>query len=161
MDLERTGGYYWATANNLLQTFWGKFAWGQVALHGRVVYEILAGVTAIGVLGCFLGMGKKLSRYQGSAIGVLALAVVGVWGFTLVRGVFYIIYINAFIPSARYAYPVVGPTMALLGYGYWCMMSLLGKGLRLKPHYLAGALVVGMIILDTWSVISIWRFYAG
>lgn len=161
MDFERTASYYRATAKNLLQTFWGKFAWGHVVLQGQGVYALLAGVTVIGLLGSCLGIGNKLSRNQGSAIGVLALAVAGVWGFTLVRGVFYIIYINGFIPSARYAYPVIGPSMGLLGYGYWCMMSLIGKSLKIKPVFLVGALAAGMLILDAWSVISIWRFYAG
>ena len=161
MDLERTGSYYQATAKNLLQTFWGKFAWGHVIMQGRAAYKILTWVTIFGVLGCCLGIWRKVPKYQWSAIGVLALAMLGVWGFTLVRGVFYIIYINSFIPSARYAYPVIGPSMGLLGYGYWCIIRLFGKGLKINPLYLVGVLAIGMLILDTWSVLSVWRYYAG
>ena len=160
-DLERTGNYYRATAQNLLQTFWGKFAWGHVRLEGKAIYSILAAVTLFGLLGCSKIVGYKFSRYQLSALGILGLTLVGVWGLTLVRGVFQMFNFNSFIPGARYAYPVIGPTMGILGYGWWSIMSLIAKGIRLKANYLMSFLILAMVVLDIWSMISIWRYYAG
>ena len=161
MDLERSGSYYRAAAKNMMQTFWGKFAWGHVPLEGKAVYGILTGATVVGLLGCAAIVGYKFPKNQRSALGLLGVALVCVWGLTLVRGVFHMFNVNSFIPGARYAYPVIGPSMGVLGYGWWSIVSFLGKSIRLKPHWLIWGLGAGMLILDVWSVMSVWRYYAG
>jgi hypothetical protein len=161
LDHERAGNYYLYAVKNLVQTFWGKFAWGHVKLEGTAIYSILTGATLIGLIGCIAIIGYKFPQYQLSALGVLGLALLGVWGLTLVRGVFHLFNVNSFIPGARYAYPVIGPTMGVLGYGWWSILSSIGKRLRLKAGFLVAGLGLAMLAVDIWSVISVWKFYAG
>ena len=143
----------------MLKTFWGKFAWGHVQLEGLAVYEILKWVSLMGVVGCLGVFWHKISQYQGSALALLGLSLLGVWGMAVVRGTIYL-FNWPFIPGARYAYPVIGPTMGLLGYGWWSIMRLAGKLLRIKPTILVGVLGIAMLVLDLWSIFSIWRYYA-
>jgi hypothetical protein len=161
VDREQAGRYYWVTIKNMHQTFWGKFAWGHVQLEGGAVYQMLTAATLIGLIGCLGVFGYKFPRYQLSALGLLGLGMAGVWAFALVRGAFYIFNINYFIPGARYAYPAIGPTMGVIGYGWWFVTSLIGKWLNLKNGVLVGVLGFAMVMLDFWSIYSIWRYYAG
>jgi hypothetical protein len=161
VDVERSGGYYRAAIINIMKTFWGKFAWGHVVLEGTATYQILTGATVIGFLGCGAVFGYKFPKYQLSALGLLALAMMGIWGLTLVRGVTLLFNVNYFIPGARYAYPVIGPTMGMIGYGWWSILGFLGKRMRVKAGWLIGVLGLAMLILDIWSVLSVWRYYAG
>lgn len=161
VDNQQAGKYYRATANNIFQTFWGKFAWGHVQLEGRGVYQILTAATLVALIGCFGVVGYKFPRNQLSALGLLGLGLVGVWAFTIVRGAIYIFNINYFIPGARYAYPVVGPTMGLIGYGWWSVTSLVGRWLKLNNGVLIGVIAIALLLLDFWSIFSVWRYYAG
>jgi len=161
LDTERAGLYYRATAKNMLQTFWGKFAWGHVLLEGKAIYDILAVATLIGLLGCCAVFGYSFPKYQRSTLGLLGLAMLGVWGFAIVRGVIYLFNLNSFIPGARYAFPVIGPTMGVLGYGWWSIVSSIGKRVRIKAGWLIGGMGVAMLVLDIWGILSVWRYYVG
>ncbi len=161
VDQGQAGKYYLVTLKNMLQTFWGKFAWGHVQLEGRAVYKILTVATMVGFVSCVGVFGYKFPRYQLSALGILGVGMVVVWGFAIIRGAIYIFNINYFIPGARYAYPVVGSTMGVIGYGWWFLISQIGKLIKLKNGILIGILSFAMILLDFWSIFTIWKFYAG
>lgn len=144
----------------MLETFWGKFAWGHVMLEGKAIYDILKWVSMLGLVGCLAVFWYKFPNYQGSALALLGLALLGVWGMAVVRGAIYL-FNWPFIPGARYAYPMIGPTVGLLGYGWWWIMNLAGKLLKIKSGILVGGLGFAMLVLDMWSIYSIWRYYAS
>ncbi len=51
--------------------------------------------------------------------------------------------------------------MGVLCYGLWSILSIIWKRLRLKADYLVAGLGLAILVLDIWSVISVWRYYAG
>jgi len=66
---------------------------------------------------------------------------------------------TVFIPSARYAYPVIIPTMLLLD-GGWLELARLGMTyLRIPGRVFIGIFVLFFIGLDLLSIASIIRFY--
>ena len=160
IDNQAAGSYYRSTAKMMLQTFWGRFGWGHVLLDGEAVYAILGWVSLLALVGCCAVFWDKFAPDQVSPLLLLGLALLGVWGIAVVRGAIYIFNLP-FIPGARYAFPVIGPTLVILGYGWWSVLKLLGKLLKLKTGVLLSVLGLAFLALDFWSVISIWRYYAG
>lgn len=160
VDSQASGSYYQQTANNMLQSFWGRFGWGHVLLEGKAVYYILTGVSLLGFVGCCAVFWEKLPQYQLSVLALLGLTLLGVWGLAVIRGAIYM-FNWPFVPGARYAFPVIGPTMGLIGYGWWSIMNIIRKGVHLKSSVIVAVLGLAMLILDIWSILSIWRYYAA
>jgi hypothetical protein len=91
----------------------------------------------------------------------LALAGMAIWGTVLVRGLLSSLDPVPYIPTARYAYPVIIPTLLLLvaGWSYW-------PGRRLARNQALRALRplvfwLGFLSLDIAAVTTISVFYSG
>lgn len=83
-----------------------------------------------------------------------------VWGLACIRGLHSLVY-QIYIPVARYAYPVIVPTLLVLVIGWWSLARAVIGTVRL-PAWMAGASVVGsMLLFDVYSLISLVTFYAG
>jgi hypothetical protein len=159
-DTRVTGDYFKAAALNLLQTFWGRFGWGHILLAGKLVYQVLAIATLTGLLGGIAILRRRLNSDQKAVLAVLGFSLLLVWGGTIFRGVFYLFHMY-FIPGARYAYPVLVPTLGWLCYGWWSITTL-GKNPSIKyKNIVLGIMAVSMLFLDVWSIMSILRYYAG
>jgi hypothetical protein len=160
LDWKAGEEYFKATAINMLKTFWGRFGWGHVLLQGKSIYWTLAGITILGLVGCVAVFRKKFLDYQFETLFVVGLAVFVAWSLAVVRGVFYIFY-WPFIPGARYAFPVIGPTIGILAYGWWVIITSLKKVAKINDWIYLGGLGLAMLALDIWSIVSILRYYAG
>jgi hypothetical protein len=160
LDWNATGWYYQATADNLLRTFWAKFGWGHVLLPSTKAYGLLNLMTAIGLIGGALAVALQRKRLPTDALVLLALAAAAIWGQAVIRGLHSLIE-RVFIPGARYAYPAIVPTMALLAAGWWQVLSPLRRALRLPTWTLPGSMLLGFLGLDAYSLYTLVTFYAG
>ena len=150
--------YFRVTARYLFQTYWGRFGWGHVRLIGRPAYYVLAAATGLGLLGAGISLIRLRRRVPWDALALLGTVLVLAWSSTILRGINSLIG-TVFIPSARYAYPVIIPTMLLLA-GGWLEVARLGRThLRIPGWVFIGIFGLFFIGLDLLSIASIIRFY--
>ncbi|MGW8252009.1 MAG: hypothetical protein ACWGO1_15320, partial [Anaerolineales bacterium] len=148
--------YYQVTSENLLQTFWGKFGWGHVPLKGKITYPILALISVIGFVGAGISLIRHWRTIPLNAYLFLFFSGAVIWLFTILRGLASIMAI-LFIPSSRYAYPAIIPTMLALNMG-WLEIGKLILGKRYS-WLLGYILVVSWVSMDILAVVSIMRYY--
>ena len=150
--------YFRGTAKFLFETFWGRFGWGHVRLIGRPAYYLLAAATGLGLIGAGICLIRRRRRLPWDALALLGIVLVLAWGSAILRGINSLIG-TVFIPSARYAYAVIIPTMLLLD-GGWLELARLGEThLRIPGRFFIGIFILFFIGLDLLSIASIIRFY--
>ena len=159
-DPSTSAWYYRAAAENLLRTFWGKFGWGHIPFAWLGVYPLLWVLTLAGAFGAGVVLWRGRQRWDWHALAFIGLAVLGTWAAALSRGAGSL-FGNLFIPGARYAYPVIAPTLLLFCAG-WC--AGLGWGVRrlriaVWVQYLV--YVALFVFLDGLGLFSILRYYGG
>ena len=159
-DWKGAGWYYQITGTNMLRTFWAKFSWGQVSLAGSKPYRVLSIVTLLGMAGTGWAIWQRRHALPLEILLLLGLALLGIWIPTIMRGIGSL-FGWAFIPSARYAYPVIIPTILVLNVGWLEILRLLGQLLRMSPKVQAAAYLMFFVSLDVLSILTITRFYYG
>ncbi len=143
-----------ATAERLFQTFWGLFGWAHVSMAPGW-YNLLAIFSALGIVGGLLALFRSHSHHSRPVqLGILyaSSATLLLWAIVLLRGYFSVLGGDIFVPVARYAYPVVIPTLLLLSAGWH---ELLGKpsGIRaLLP-------LAAFVAVDVNSYLTIANHY--
>ncbi len=119
-DFKTFGYAYQLTAINLFQSFWARFGWNHIGLPD-VWYGFIALFTAAGLAGAFwrIRIGwKTYSAKQKATLLWLSFALAAVWGNAFIRTTLPVFGGSLFIPSARYAYPAIIPTMLVLTAGW-------------------------------------------
>lgn len=155
-DWQGTAWYYQVTLENLLSTFWGKFGWGHVPLIGHYPYWILGLISLAGWLGAIVAFIRNIRVIPWNAYSFLILSGLSIWFFTLARGLTSITEI-LFIPSARYAYPAIIPSMLILITGWLEITGWLGR--KRHPRVYAIIYVALFIMLDSYAIYSIYSYY--
>lgn len=143
--------YFRIVARHLFQTFWARFGWGHVPLVWEWVYEVLAGVSGLCLLGCLIGGWRMRRRLPGDVILLVALCMGLAWGLSLARGAVYLNYPFYYFPTARHAYPVIIPTLLFLSAGWLGLTGEWKLGRVILLTFLAG--------LGILSIFSIAVFY--
>lgn len=155
LDWRRTGWVYQAVWQNLVQSFWARFGWNQVAL-GYHAYSALLLLAYLGLGGCLILCFRSLVTrhhsfpWQRRTIAFLVLATVLVWGIAMlayshpmllnVRRIFYAV--------ARYTYPTIIPTVLFLYLGWRALIP------NRWGRFLTIILLLGMIWLDVVSLLG-------
>lgn len=157
--LDWPGGewYYRTASKNLFQTFWAVFGWGQIHLKPAWIYYILGIVTLLGMIGALLALIRRRFKISWEIALFLGVTVLWMWGAAFTRGLGSLVG-EVFIPSARYAYPAVIPTVLILCYGWLELLKPLrrlpaGPGLRYLPYW------VFFIALNLYSLFTIYSYY--
>jgi hypothetical protein len=152
--------YFRAAFRQLFQTFWAKFGWAHVPLLGHRPYRVLGIFTIVGLLGAVVGLWRRRRLISCENVLFFTSALVLVWGFALMRGSNSIVEGSILIPSARYAYPVVIPTMLILTFGWVEILKTLRSWFNL-PMYVQHLVYFGLwLTLDLISIMSIVKFYS-
>lgn len=170
------------TAGHLFQTFWARFAWGQVPLLGDVAYPALLALTALALLGTLLGLWRLRRRLPGDIVVVVGLLLLITWGLTVTRGLVYLGINMYYIPPARHAFPSILPAVFVLVFGWVELWRALAAVYQLGARRLAGPhstideqpafsgwfwragsalYVLTFLALDAWSIFSIWKYFTG
>ena len=158
LDWKGAGWYYQATGANLLRTFWAKFGWGHVPLSGSKPYRALAVVTLLGMAGAGWTIWQRKHSLPWDVLLLLGLALFGIWVPAIIRGIGSL-FGWALIPVARYAYPVIIPTVLVLNVGWREILRLYGQWLRMAPKVQLAAYLLFFAALDALSILTIIRFY--
>lgn len=156
-DWQNSRWYYRTTVKQLLRTFWGDFGWANIRLS-RNTYIILSILTALGGVGGLAGLIRNRKNISWGALALLAISVGWIWGAALERGVQSIVS-TVFIPSARYAFPAIIPTVLGLCAGWAEWPRWLERWLRI-PGWLKLAVFLALfLLLDSLSIWTIAHFY--
>jgi hypothetical protein len=158
-DLRISQGIYKSVFTNLFQSFWARFGWNHIRLPSRWYWGLVI-LSFAGIAGSFYFLvtnfkkGIALSSRQLLSAGWLLLGLLLVWIGAILRTDFPYWGDKTFIPGARYAYPVVIPTIMVFSVGwYWLSRKL--------PKKRIGIILVILIfiILDIFSIVTIYNFY--
>jgi hypothetical protein len=143
---------YGHSAVSLLESFWARFGWNHVALS-RPWYWGLGAVTALGAAGAIVST-VRFARDERSvpahrAVTVLALAGGLVWVNAFLRAHPFLQ--TALLPTARYTYPAIVPTVLGLTVGWWTLTPA-----RSRRWYLPALFgLLGML-----DVRSLWLLFS-
>lgn len=156
LDVEVSGAIYRYTVQTLFRTFWARFGWGHVPVP-TPWYWAIAVMAVLGVMGAVPALWQlyRLKQWPlNMALIFLALAAALIWSAALLRGLFSLVGPSVYIPTARYAYPAIIPTMGLITVGWWRAGRHLGSGRVGLALWL-----VFCGLLDVISIHSIYYFY--
>jgi hypothetical protein len=156
-DWRNSRWYYQTTAKQLIRTFWGQFGWGHIRLS-RNAYISLSILTALGILGGLVALWRNRKTITWPSIALLTAATLGIWGVALVRGI-YSIAGTVFIPSARYAYPAIIPTVWMLCIGWAEWSRMLERWMHIPKWAKIAVYLISFLFLDILSIWTIARFY--
>jgi hypothetical protein len=159
LDPSPITSYYTATIKSIFQTFWARFGWAHVVLRGFHPYSILGIFTLIGLIGALAAFWRKRREIRWDVFLFLGLAMIGIWGAAFLRGLSSVLEGRDLIPVARYAYPVIIPTMLILNTGWLEVIRWIEKYLKISQKFLRGMLILCFILLDILSVYSIYQYY--
>jgi hypothetical protein len=162
LDWRGTGWYFKFAGQNLLRTFWAKFSWGNVPLSLPFTsrpYFLLTLFTLAGLGGSLIVLWRQRFTLPWRALLFLGIALVGVWGQTILRGIGSLIDPVLSTPAARYTYPAIIPTLLVLNAGWLEILRLLGKWFRIAPKIQLAVYFLFFVALDVFSLISIANFY--
>jgi hypothetical protein len=166
-DLRLSSFYYRETFSYLIQTFWGRFGWGHVVmeLRGLRPYWFLTFFSLIGVAASIGWAATKRRDIPWEGVIFLSLAMVLVWSMTAFRGLHSLIG-TLFIPSARYAFPAILPTVLAIfpgWYAVWQWSSAWANRRRpsLRLRDAGGWALFGLffLALNLTALWSIFRYY--
>jgi hypothetical protein len=162
LDWRGAGWYYFSSANIMFRTFWARFGWGNVTLLGHKPYRTLFYVTLIGFLGLPFAFARRWKRLPYAVGLVFILALVGAWSLTFMRGSNYVLVARPVLfPAARYAYPVIIPTMLVLSTGWYEVLHGFHKLFKLPAITGSLVFIAFFIALDIYSIVSIVAFFAA
>jgi hypothetical protein len=159
LDWSMADWYFETTLRNLFHTFWGKFGWGHVPLVGFRPYSFLGLITLVGLVGAIFMLINNKRRLPWELLFVFGFSLVFIWGAALVRGVDSILGGNIFIPSSRYAYPAIIPTIVLLVVGCYEVMRLIQKLFKIHMTVMYVSFILLFLILNITGLFSIWSYY--
>lgn len=156
-------GYYQATAEHWLHTFWGRFGWGHVPLAHLWVYGVLLVASAAASLAAILYALRHVRHVDDVPWAVvlgwgMGVSLLGFAAFT--RGASSL-FVGIWLPGWRYIAPANLAVMTLLAFGgyrlaRWASPPFNCAGL---PRY-GIALTIGLLLcLDAYALYSQWAFY--
>jgi hypothetical protein len=157
LDLQNSAPLFRATISRLWHTFWGYFGWGHIALPA-FTYPLLKWFTLLSLAVAPFGLwniSRSKPRAWALALAFLGLTMLVIWGIVFLRGL-PSLFGEVYLPTARYAYPVIIPTMLLLTIG-WCA----GLPRSKWQMFLTGVFFIALLALDILSIITIIRYYSG
>lgn len=157
-DWDVSEWYYRAAFENLFRTFWAKFGWGHIMLEGQKPYRILLLATILSGMGAIAAFWKSRKTFTLDLWVFMGIALAGIWGAAIVRGTGSLLG-DAFIPGARYAYPVIIFSILLLCAGWRKVMAILETGLHLPRLVTYGLFFILFLILNGLSIYSITQYY--
>ena len=156
LDWGHTGWLYLVSFNNIVDTFWAKFGWAHVALPSVWWYRILRGLSLLSIVGMIsvVHYARKRSQVLHLVSIWFIMGCVLIWGQVLIRGFTTVMEQRVYIPTARYGYPAVVPTLSFIGAG----LGWLTDNKRLR-NWLVGVILLSLVVLDVVSIVTIIKFY--
>lgn len=161
LDWQWSGRYYQEAADYLLSTFWAKFGWGHIPIlpFTDQFYFFLTFLTLVGVGGAIAGLLRRGLDQPWALFLFLGLAAIGIWGQTFLRGIQDLAAGVAYIPPARYAYPVIVPSLLVLNAGWLEVAYFLQRWAHLSPRLKYWVYALFFLVLDIASLSTVIHYY--
>lgn len=161
-ELPKNMWYLELTTRNLVETFWGKFGWGHIPFSFTLIYPILGTVTFIGIIAGFLQV-RNFVKPQQDVLVFFIVSTIIIWSNVYLRGLTSTITSidKNYIPPARYAYPVVIPTILFMVLGWARISQLLRINTTNAKRLLHSIVIMAILILDIYAVYSILQYYTS
>ena len=158
-DRTAAGWFYWNSIGQLGRTFWGRFGWGSISLAGSKPYRPLAILTVLGLGGSVLAAVQIRKKIDWEVTFLLGIAIVIVWAATIFRGSIFILGRAHFLPVARYVFPAILPTLAVLVWGWLELLQLIWRRLPSLKVWLIGGYLLLFGLIDMYALFSIHQFF--
>jgi hypothetical protein len=129
LDWQGAGWYYQAAFERLFRLFWTGYGWGGYFVQDPGAYTFVV-VTILAGIGSTATIWRKRGDLDWTVCLFFALALAAVWGAALVRGLGGSLVGYIYIPSARYGYPVIAPTLLVLCVGWLEILRFVAKWSR-------------------------------
>lgn len=157
-DLHGSKWYFRAAFRMLFQTFWGRFARAQAPLLGNN-YSILEIASLLSVIGIAIMLIRRNIKIPWNILLLFFFAAAISWGAAVLRGINEIITLRPTIPWARYAFPAIIPTAALLISGWREVFHLIQRFAKLSPLYTKIVFIAFLLGLDIFALLSIMSYF--
>lgn len=138
----------------VLYGLFARFSWGQIVLPGFIaplLFQIWALVAVVGAVMWWV-RSTPLANLR-PALAFFTIAALGAWVSVSLWPLSYVLMSRVPLPSSRYTFPVILPTMLILTGGWWALWP---RRLRFVG---IGLLIAFMLLLNTLAVITIWSYY--
>jgi hypothetical protein len=161
-DRDGASWYYLEAGKNIFETFWGRFGWGHVPLPGGAwFYRAFTWITVLAVFGVVFYPFGKSGKIPVDALLFLGLALILVWFAAIARGAIFIFVEHVFLPSARYAFPAIGPTLLVLVAGWTAAGMYIQRIVRFPRFYYVAVYTGLLVVLAVVALWTIGRYYSG
>jgi hypothetical protein len=164
--------YYGLALRTMLETFWGRFGWGQVPMAPPAVYATLGLALLCGALGGALCLIRARRHVPWRPITLFVLVTLVVWAVSSVRGI-ETLFGNTWVwtPGARYAAPVMVPTALWLVAGWrefgrlaWVaarhVRPTSGWVSERLPRLMVAAYTAALAALNVFALLTVVSFYS-
>jgi hypothetical protein len=138
----------------LFRSFWARFGWGNVSLAGKRPYRVLVIATIIGLIGAVVLFGKNKRQLNIGLFSFGLVALAGIWGITLLRGIGSI-FNHTLYPVSRYAYPSMLITIGVLDGGWFTVLDYGLKYMRLPRKVLTFVFILLFLGFDVFALYSL------
>jgi hypothetical protein len=140
----------------VLYGLFGRFAWGHIALPAVIPPVLFQAWAILAITGSvwWLVRSKPAPRLR-PALAFLALSGLVVWISVALWPLSYVLLARAPLPSSRYTFPVILPTLLVLVGGWWALWPR-----RVRPVGVAILLGV-MVLFNVLAIITIRSFYGA
>jgi Predicted membrane protein (DUF2142) len=143
LDLRGTGWYFARVAQHMFESFWGRFAWGHVAMPSWA-FVVLGVMSAI----CGLRSLRFVGRVRPELLILSGAALLATIVPAVLRAIGSALEFNLWLPSARYVFPAVCVCLLPVAAG----LSELGR-LSLLPKLIWTAIAatgILVVLLHYW-----------
>jgi hypothetical protein len=160
LDQAGAGQFQRTSLQVLFRTFWGRFGWGHVPLLHPWAYGLVLAAVLLGLAAALAAMIRLRKNFPWAAVVLLGLALLVLWLQTILRGSNYATQLRAiYYPTARYAFPVIIPSLLFLNLGWYEAGRWLKRLARLPDGFLPIAYTAAWLLFDLYALLSIALFY--
>lgn len=157
LDLAHFQWYFQYVLAHIFRSFWGQFGWGSIHYLGAHPYRFFLALSFVGGVGAIFIFRRKPTTGQQKVFLLFFTVFILQSVMVIFRGVG-TWYDRLFFPSARYLYPAVLPIGLFLTLGYYEIIDLLNRRLKLPRVLLSGFYICVLMGVMCWAILSILKF---
>ncbi|GAC1543077.1 MAG: hypothetical protein NVS2B7_16610 [Herpetosiphon sp.] len=155
LDIRVTGRFLWQVGTtDIVPGLFNAFAWGHIELKSSGWIASLWFISIVGAVGClkWLMWDRRKTRAINGSLFLMMAAMFMVWTFVMVWPLQFVPAMPM-IPSARYGFVAIVPTMLAIVGGWWMIVPQ-----RWRPWAISSLLLV-LLIFQTGAIWTIWTYY--
>jgi hypothetical protein len=129
-----------------------------VRILGSQTFWVIGFVILAGIVGAAGYLWRRRKNLPWGILIFLGSSVAAIWGAALLRGISSILG-SIYIPTARYAFPAMIPTMLILCVGWYEIVCFLQSKFKINPKWGWVVYVLLLLSLNVLADASIYHYY--